>query len=167
HKAAPLSAQNPLIILNGPISGTKLPGCSRLEVWARSPLTGIWGEASMGGWISPQLKGTGYDGLVFTGASTMPVYLLLTEDGAWLRDASHLWGRDTFRTEDILRLESGDKRSRVMSIGPAGENLVKYASIASDRGSLAGRGGMGAVMGSKMLKAVVVRGGQEAPGSGR
>jgi aldehyde:ferredoxin oxidoreductase len=158
HKAEPLSPQNPLFFLNGPISGTTLPGSSRLEVCARSPLTCIWGEASMGGQVSPELKGAGYDGVVFTGASDKPVYLYLTEEGAELRDASHLWGKDTFDTEELLKEELEDKRVKVISIGPAGENLVKYASVVNDRGSLAGRGGMGAVMGSKKLKAVAVKG---------
>jgi len=158
HKAEPLSPRNPLFFLNGPISGTTLPGSSRLEVCARSPLTGIWGEASIGGHVSPDLKGTGYDGVVFTGASDKPVYLYLTEEGAELRDASHLWGKDTFEVEKLLKEELEDKRVKVISIGPAGENLVKYASVVNDQGSLAGRGGMGAVMGSKKLKAVVVRG---------
>lgn len=157
-EADPLSPDNPLFIMNGPLSGTSLPGCSRLDVCARSPLTGIWGESSMGGHASPALKGTGYDGIVFVGASARPVYLVLTEGGAELRDASHLWGMDTFETEDALRKELGDKRVQVMSIGPAGENLVKYAAVVNERGSLAARGGMGAVMGAKNLKAVVLRG---------
>ena len=158
HKAEPLSPQNPLFFLGGPISGTTFPGGSRLEVCARSPLTGIWGEASIGGHASPDLKGTGYDGIVFTGASEKPVYLYLTEEGAELRDASHLWGKDTFDTEKLLKKELEDKKVKVISIGPAGENLVKYASVVNDQGSLAARGGMGAVMGSKKLKAVAVKG---------
>ncbi|MBN2025208.1 MAG: aldehyde ferredoxin oxidoreductase family protein [Actinobacteria bacterium] len=158
YRADPLSPDNPLFIVNGPLSGTSLPGCSRLEICARSPLTGIWGESSMGGHASPALKGTGYDGVVFTGTSAQPVYLYLSEGGAELRDASHLWGMDTFETEDALREELGDRRVQVMSIGPAGENLVRYAGVVNDRGSLAARSGMGAVMGSKKLKAVAVRG---------
>ena len=158
YEAEPLSPANPLFVLNGPLSGTGLPGSSRLEVCARSPLTGIWGEASMGGQASPDLKGAGYDGIVFGGASRSPVYLWLGEGGAELRDASRLWGRDTFETEEAVRRELGDDRVRVMCIGPAGENLVKFASVVNDRGSLAGRCGMGAVMGSKKLKAIAVRG---------
>ncbi len=158
YEEEPLSPRNPLFIINGPISGTSLPGSSRLEVCARSPLTGIWGEASMGGQVSPELKGTGYDGVVITGAAERPVYLYLTEGGAELRDASLLWGKDTFETEELIRRETGEGRVRVMSIGPAGENLVKYAGVVHDRGSLAARSGMGAVMGSKKLKAVAFRG---------
>ena len=156
--ADPLGPENPLMIMHGPLSGTTMPGCSRLEVCARSPLTGIWGESSMGGHVSPQFRGTGYDGVIITGASDRPVYLWMTDKVVEIRDASHLWGKDTFETEDALREELDDKRVKVMSIGPAGENLVKYAAIVNDKGSLAGRTGMGAVMGSKKLKAVAFRG---------
>ncbi len=144
--------------MGGPLSGTSLPGCSRLDICARSPLTGIWGESSIGGQVAPQLKATGYDGIVFLGSSPGPVYLFLTDEGAELRDASHLWGMDTFETEAALKEETGDKRSQVLCIGQAGENLVKYAGVVNEQGSLAARCGMGAVMGSKNLKAVVLRG---------
>lgn len=157
-KADPLSPENPLMIMLGPISGLNLPGVSRLEICARSPLTGIWGEACMGGHFAPQLKRTGYDGIILTGASEKPVYLFMTEKGFELRDAAHLWGKDTYETEEMLKDEVGDKRAQVISIGPAGENLVKFACVMNDRGSTAGRCGMGAVMGSKKLKAVVARG---------
>src|SRR4030042_6718505 len=134
-KAEPLSPQNPLMIMNGPISGTNLPGVSRLEICARSPLTGIWGEASMGGHFSPQLKRTGYDGIIVTGASKKPVSLYMTDEKVEIRDASKLWGKDTYDTEELLKEEVGDKRAQVISIGPAGENLVKYACVMNDRGS--------------------------------
>ncbi|NPV60582.1 MAG: aldehyde ferredoxin oxidoreductase family protein [Actinobacteria bacterium] len=162
-KADPLSPENPLMIMNGPLSGTSLPGVSRLEICARSPLTGIWGEASMGGHFSPQLKRTGYDGIIVTGASDKPVYLYVTDEKAEIRDASHLWGKDNYETEELLKEEAGDKRAQVISIGPAGENLVKFACVMNDRGSTAGRCGMGAVMGSKKLKAVVARGNKKFP----
>jgi aldehyde:ferredoxin oxidoreductase len=158
YTAEPFSPDNPLLFLNGPISGTTFPGTSRIAICARSPLTRIWGEASMGGHVSPDLKRTGYDGIVFTGISKKPVYLFLTENHAELRDASHLWGKNTFETESCLKQETGDKAAKVISIGPAGENLIKFASIVNDKGSLAGRSGLGAVMGSKKLKAVVIRG---------
>ncbi len=159
----PLAAGSPLIIMNGPLSGTPYPGASRLEICGRSPLTGIWGESSMGGHFAPQLKKTGYDGIIVVGASKEPVYLHVTDEKAEIRDASHLWGKDTFETELLLKEESGDKRSQVMTIGPAGENLVKFAAIIHNRGSAAGRCGMGAVMGSKKLKGVVVKGRKKAP----
>ncbi len=158
YEADPLSPANPLLFLNGPLSGTNLPGCSRLAVCARSPLTGIWGESSMGGSLARQLRGSGYEGIFFTGASKRPVYLLLTERGGELRDASRLWGMGTFQAEEAVKAEVGDRRTAVACIGPAGEHLVKYASVVSNRGNLAARCGMGAVMGSKMLKAVAVRG---------
>ena len=154
----PLGPENPLMVMQGPLSGTTLPGCSRLEVCARSPLTGIWGESSMGGHVSPQMRASGYDGIIVTGASEKPVYLWVSDKGVEIRDASDIWGRDTFETEDLIREKTGDKRVRVMSIGQAGENLVKYAAIVNDCGSLAGRTGMGAVMGSKKLKAIAFRG---------
>jgi aldehyde:ferredoxin oxidoreductase len=162
-KVEPLSPENPLMIMNGPLSGTSLPGVSRLEICARSPLTGIWGEASMGGHFAPQLKRTGYDGIIVVGASEKPVYLYVTDEKVEIKDASHLWGKDTYDTEDLLVEEAGDKRAQVISIGPAGENLVKYACVMNDRGSTAGRCGMGAVMGSKKLKAVVARGNKKVP----
>jgi len=162
-EADPLSPENPLMIVMGPLSGTNMPGCSRLEFCARSPLTGIWGEASMGGHFAPQLKRTGYDGIIFVGASEKPVYLYITDEGAELRDASHLWGKDTYETEDMLKEEVGEKRAQVVCIGPAGENLVKFACVMNDRGSTAGRCGMGAVMGSKKLKAVVAQGSKKHP----
>lgn len=159
-KVEPFSPGNPLMIMLGPLSGLNLAGASRLSVCARSPLTGIWGEACMGGHFAPQLKGTGYDGIVIIGASDKPVYLYVSEEGAEIRDASHLWGKDTYETERLLKEEVG-KRAQVMSIGPAGENLVRYACVINDRGSTAGRCGMGAVMGSKKLKAVVALGGRK------
>ena len=162
-KAEPLSPENPLMIMNGPLSGTTLPGVSRLEICARSPLTGIWGEASMGGHFSPQLKRTGYDGIIVTGASDEPVYLYVSDDKVEIRKASHLWGKDNYETEELLKEEVGDKRAQVISIGPAGENMVKFACVMNDRGSTAGRCGMGAVMGSKKLKAVVARGKAKVP----
>jgi len=161
-KEDPLGPGNPLFIMHGPLSGTTLPGCSRLEVCALSPLTGIWGESSMGGQVSPQLRGAGYDGIIITGISKKPVYLWVSDKEVEIRDASHLWGKDTFETEELIREEVGDKRVKVMSIGQAGENLVKYAAIVNDKGSLAGRTGMGAVMGSKKLKALAFRGNAKA-----
>jgi aldehyde:ferredoxin oxidoreductase len=162
-KVEPLSPENPLMIMNGPLSGTTLPGVSRIEICARSPLTGIWGEASMGGHFAPQLKKTGYDGIIVTGASEKPVYLYVTDEKVEVRDASGLWGKDNYETEELLKGEVGDKRAQVISIGPAGENLVKFACVMNDRGSTAGRCGMGTVMGSKKLKAVVVRGNKKVP----
>jgi len=162
-KADPLSPDNPLMIMLGPLSGLNLPGASRLEICARSPLTGIWGESCMGGHFAPQLKGTGYDGIIITGAAQKPVYLYITDKEIEIREASHLWGKDTYDTEEALKEEVEDKRAQVICIGPAGENVVKYANVMNDRGSTAGRCGMGAVMGAKKLKAVVARGRKKPP----
>ncbi len=159
----PLSPDNQLMIMLGPISGTNLPGTSRLEICARSPLTGIWGESCMGGHFAPQLKRTGYDGIIVKGASEKPVYLYVSDEKVEIRDASNLWGVDTYETEEKLKAEVDDKRAQVMCIGLAGENLVKYANVINDRGSTAGRCGMGTVMGSKKLKAVVARGSKKLP----
>lgn len=157
-KADPLGPDNPFIVMLGPASGSGFLGTSRLEICARSPLTGIWGEACMGGHFAPQLRAAGYDGIIVTGASEKPVYLYVTDKVVEIRDASGYWGSDTYVTEDTLKEDVGEKRAQVICIGPAGENLVKYANVMTNRGSTAGRCGMGAVMGSKMLKAIVCRG---------
>ncbi|MBN2169275.1 MAG: aldehyde ferredoxin oxidoreductase family protein [Actinobacteria bacterium] len=153
----PLAPESPMLIMLGPLSGTTLPGTSRLEICGLSPLTGTWCESSIGGHFAPQLKGTGFDGIIIRGKAKEPVYMLVTEDGAALHDASDLWGKDTFRTEELIQEATGDK-VQVLSIGPGGENLVKFAAVMNEKGSAAGRGGMGAVMGSKNLKAIVARG---------
>jgi aldehyde:ferredoxin oxidoreductase len=154
--ADPLGPDNPLIVMTGPLAATGLPGASRLEVCGRSPLTGIWGEASMGGHFAPDLKRAGWDGIVVTGASAKPVFLWIHNEKAELREAGELWGLDSYETETRLPELLGEKRAKVMSIGPAGENRVRYAGIVNDRGSLAARCGLGAVMGSKQLKAIAV-----------
>ncbi len=155
----PLSPDNPLMIMMGPLSGLALPGASRLEFCARSPLTGIWGEASMGGHFAPRLKATGYDGIIVTGASDKPVYLYVTDSKVEIRDASHLWGKDSLRDRGTAQeKELGDKRAQVVSIGQGGESLVTVRRDNERQGSTAGRTGMGAVMGSKKLKAVVASG---------
>jgi aldehyde:ferredoxin oxidoreductase len=155
----PLSPQNPLIIMNGPVVGTQFPGTSRFAVCGKSPLTGIWGEGTCGGNFGPELKFAGIDGIVFKGASPTPIYLSIEDDRVELRDASDLWGMDNYSVTDFLKERHGkEKRPKVLSIGLAGENLVKFAAICNDKGDFIGRVGMGAVMGSKKLKAVVVKG---------
>jgi aldehyde:ferredoxin oxidoreductase len=155
--AGPLDASAPLIVMTGPMAGHPLPGSSRFVLCARSPQTGFWGEDSCGGFFAPALKAAGYDGLIITGAATAPVYLLVEAGGTELRDASGLWGGDTYATDDALKALHG-ATARTLSIGPAGENLVRYAAVIHDKGHAAGRTGMGAVMGSKRLKAVVATG---------
>jgi aldehyde:ferredoxin oxidoreductase len=155
----PLSEDNVLFILTGPLAGTNIPGTARFAVCAKSPLTNIWGESNCGGSFSPELKFAGYDGIAIDGVSDKPVYLLIDDDQTELRNASELWGKDIYETTDLLKEWIGGRRKvRVLAIGPAGENLVKYACIISDKHDIAGRCGLGAVMGAKKLKAIVVRG---------
>ncbi len=157
--ADPLSPDNPLIVMNGPLTGTTLPGTSRFAVCGKSPLTGIWGEGTCGGNFGPELKFAGMDGIIFKGVSPTPVYLSIEDDEIELRDAGELWGMDNYTLTDFLKQRHGkDKSPKILSIGQAGENLVKFAAICNDKGDFIGRTGMGAVMGSKRLKAVVVKG---------
>jgi aldehyde:ferredoxin oxidoreductase len=158
--ADPLGPDNVLGLVTGPITGTPIPTGARYVAVAKSPLTGGWGDANSGGFFGPYLKFAGYDAVFFVGISAKPVYLLIDEGKAELKDASHLWGKDAYETEETLMVEYG-KNSRVACIGPAGEKLSLIAAIMTDKGSAAGRSGLGAVMGSKKLKAVVARGTQE------
>jgi aldehyde:ferredoxin oxidoreductase len=160
----PLGPENTLMFMTGPLVGTKAPSCGRHEVCALSPLTGIWGESNSGGFWGAELKFSGYDGIIIRGRSERPVWLSIVEGQApRLNDASHIWGQDTYQTQQSLREELDDQRARVASIGPAGENQVLYAAIMNDHGRAAGRTGMGAVMGSKNLKAIAVRGSSKVP----
>jgi len=160
----PLDSDNPLIMMTGPLTGTRTPSASRHAFVARSPLTGILGEANVGGFTGHELRRAGYDGVVIIGQSPTPVYLKLKEGVApELRDASHLWGLDTYTTQARIAEELDEPRARVACIGPAGENLVRYAAILTGDARAAGRTGMGAVMGSKRLKAIAVRGKAPVP----
>ncbi|HPR04383.1 MAG TPA: aldehyde ferredoxin oxidoreductase family protein [Deltaproteobacteria bacterium] len=154
--ADPLSGQNPLMIMTGPMVGSGFPGTSRFSICAKAPQTGIWGESACGGTFGPELKRAGYDGLVVEGISSAPVTLRIVDGKVELQDASSLWGKDVYETTDALKEK--DARFKVLTIGAAGENLVKIASIGNDKGHFSGRTGLGAVMGSKKLKAIVVRG---------
>jgi aldehyde:ferredoxin oxidoreductase len=160
----PLGPENTLMFMTGPLVGTRAPSCGRHAVCALSPLTGIWGESNSGGFWGAELRFAGYDGLVVRGRSEKPVWLSIVEgQQPALHGASELWGLDTYETQQRLRDEMGDQKVRVTSIGPAGENLVLYAAVMNDHGRAAGRTGMGAVMGSKNLKAIAVRGTQRVP----
>ena len=155
----PLDAQSPLVWMTGPLTGSGGPATGRFSICGRSPQTRIWGESNIGGFVGPELRYAGYDGLWITGRAAKPVYLWIHDGQAELREASHLWGKaDTYETQRLICQETGEARARVASIGMAGENGVCYASICSDHGRAAGRTGMGALMGSKNLKAVAVRG---------
>lgn len=155
----PLSPENKLIFLTGPLTGTFAPSAGRYEVVAKAPLTGTIGAANSGGYFGPELKFTGYDGIIFEGKAEKPVYLWINEGQAKLKSAEHLWGKDVPTTTDEL-LKETDIDAKVACIGPAGENLVLFAAVMNDKNRAAGRSGLGAVMGSKNLKAVVVKGSQ-------
>jgi len=157
--ADPFSPENPLMFLAGPLNGTNLPGSGRFTVCARSPLTGIWGFGNCGGRFGPELKWTGLDGIIIEGQASQPVYLYVDQDQIRIEDARELWGRTTWETEARLQEKyRAGRKVQVCSIGPAGENRVRFAAIAHDRGDFIGRCGLGAVTGSKNLKAVAVRG---------
>lgn len=160
----PLGPDNPLLFLTGPLTGTRALTSGRYAVVTRSPLTGIWAEADAGGRFGPQLKRAGYDGIIVRGCADKPVYLYVDDGRVELRAADDLWGKDTYETEEIIRERTAPDVS-VACIGPAGENLVLIASIMNEgsHGRAAGRAGVGAVMGSKNLKAIAVRGSHTVP----
>ncbi len=154
----PLAPENILTIFTGVPTGLAISGQSRVTVNARSPLTGAIGDSQAGGFFPAALKYAGFDGIVIRGKAVKPVYLLLNDGEAELKDASNLWGKCTLESEQLLKTEFEDPKLEVMQIGPAGENLVRFAAIMNMRNRANGRTGMGAVMGSKLLKAIVVRG---------
>jgi aldehyde:ferredoxin oxidoreductase len=159
----PLGPANPLVFMTGPLVGTRAPSCGRYVICARSPQTGLWGESNVGGFVGPHLRFAGYDGIIVEGQAAEPVYLLIRDGHPELRDASHLWGLGTYETQERIKGENGDRALRVACIGPAGEHVVKYANVIADEGRAAGRSGMGAVMGSKKLKAVACHGTGSVP----
>ncbi len=162
-KVDPLSPENMLIITPGPLSGTSAPTGGRYNVVTKSPQTGFITMANSGGYFGAELKFAGWDGIIVEGKADSPVYIYIKDDNVEIRDASHLWGKVVSETEKTLREEVGSKKVRILSIGPAGENLVKFAAIMNDGHRAAGRGGVGAVMGSKNLKAIVVEGSKRVP----
>ena len=154
----PLGPRNKLIFAPGVITGLPISGASRNAIGARSPLTGALGAAEVGAFWGAELKRAGYDALIIEGAAEQPVTLWINDGEVEIRDAAHLWGRSTKETLTSLRHELGDERVRCAMIGPGGENLVRFACIMNGLHDAAGRTGLGAVMGSKKLKAVAVRG---------
>jgi len=158
----PLGPDNILAFMTGPLTGTSALIGSRFQVMSKSPLTEVWGDANCGGQFGPHMKFAGIDGAFFIGASAEPVYLLVDEGMAELRDARHLWGKDCYETEDTIREELGSD-VEVACIGPAGEQRSLIAAIITDKGRAAGRSGLGAVMGSKKLKAIAVKGNMNVP----
>lgn len=153
----PLSPENPLIFVTSPLVGSRLTTSSKFAVVTKSPLTGFIGDSLSSSFLATELKKTGFDAIVVTGRSPSPTMLAITDDSVEFLDASHLLGMSTSKTEEAVKAQLGGMY-RVASIGPAGENLVRFASIANDGGRQAGRTGPGAVMGSKNLKAIAVRG---------
>ncbi len=159
----PLDAQNRLIFSVGPLQGHPVPGSAKFCITAKSPLTNTYGDSAAGASWGVLLKKAGYDALVVQGKAENPVYICVNNDEVQIRDARNLWGMDAYQTVDRVREEMKDPRTGVATIGPAGEKLVKIACVVVDKHSFAGRCGLGAVMGSKNLKAVAVKGSKEVP----
>src|SRR5436190_522984 len=156
--ADPLGPDNVLVLMTSVINGLSLSGTNRYTAAAKSPLTGGYGESEAGGWWGPELRAAGWDGVVVHGASTTPVYVWIKDDAVEFRDAAPYWGKLAGDVQDGLEAELGDKRVRTLQCGVAGEKLVRYAAIVNQLKHFHGRGGLGAVMGAKKLKAIVVRG---------
>lgn len=158
-KVGPMDSENPLIFMTGPLTGTKVFSSDRFEVITKSPLTGIYTESDCGGRWGEALKKCGFDGIVIIGKAKEPVYIIIKDEEIRIKKAFHLWGKDTFETDKLIK-EEIDPRTRVLTIGVAGEKLVKFACIINEgwHGRAAGRAGVGAVMGSKNLKAIGVLG---------
>ncbi len=154
----PLGPDNRLIFACGPVTGAPVSGSGRNSVGAKSPLTGTYGEAEAGGYWGAELKRAGFDAIIIEGKASEPVYLWIQDEKAEVRDAHNLWGLEIKKSQETIRSDLGDSRVKVAQIGPGGEKLVRYASVVNDLNHVAGRCGMGAVMGSKNLKAVAVKG---------
>lgn len=154
----PLHPDNPIVISTGPLTGTPAPGASRFSIGIRNIITGGISYSSAGGMFGPELKSAGIDNLVIIGSSKKPVYLLIKDGLIEIKDASVIWGKTTWETEEIIRKVEKDPQIRVLSIGPAGENLVTFSCLITERSHAAGWGGSGALMGSKNLKAIAARG---------
>ena len=148
---------NPLIFSMGPLTGTALSGSGRVDVTALSPMSQLRAKSNFGAYWGPEVKFAGYDHIVIQGRAEMPCYLWINDGRVEIRDAAHLWGQDTFETQKLIQQELADPEIKVVCIGPAGERLVRFACIITETGDAAGRTGMGAVMGSKNLKAIAVR----------
>jgi len=157
----PLSPQNVIVFATGPATGTKMPLSSRYGVYTKSPLTKFFTDSYSGGHIAPKMKGSGYDAAVIHGASPSPIFLEISPDRVKFWNASELWGKDTYQTEEQCLKKVNVPRAQALAIGPAGENLVRFACIVNNKWRSAGRTGIGAVMGSKNLKAIVCHGDKE------
>ena len=159
----PFSPESPLLILNGPLSGTAGPTVGRFVVCGKSPATGLWAESNCGGFFGPELRMAGWDGIWLTGRAQKPVYLLIRDSQVEIRPADSLWGLDTYETQEVIKQENQITGLRTLGIGIAGETQIPYALLLCDHGRVAGRTGLGAVMGSKNLKAISVKGTGKVP----
>ena len=163
HELDPLSPEAPLLFMAGPMTGTSGPTTGRFVVCGKGPATGLWAESNVGGFWGPELRAAGYDGLWVTGKAEKPIYLWLDGSKLQIQNAAHLWGQNTYTTQEKIKEEIGEKSAHVCVIGPAGEKQVLFASILCDHGRMSGRTGLGAVMGAKNLKAIAVHGTNPIP----
>ncbi len=159
----PFSPEAPLLFLNGPLSGTSGPTVGRFVVCGKGPATGLWAESNCGGFWGPELRTCGYDGLWITGKSAEPVYLWLKGSDLEIRPAAHVWGKDTYESQELIKQETERAGTHVAVVGLAAENRVLFAGIYCDHGRTAGRTGLGAVMASKNLKGIAVHGNAAIP----
>ena len=157
-KIDPLSSENKIIIAPGPIQGTKIPISGRYAIGSKSPLTGLYLDCNAGGFLGPEIRFAGYDLIIIEGKSNTPVYISIKDDIVKIQDATDFWGKYVTDAEKLIREKEKEPKMRVIIVGPAGENLVKFACTTSDGFRNAGRGGLGAVFGSKNLKAVAIKG---------
>ena len=162
-KIDPLGPKNKLVFACGPVTGAPVSGSGRNSVGAKSPLTGAYGEAEAGGFWGAELKQAGFDAIIVEGKASSPVYLWIDDQKVELRDASRLWGLEIRKSQERIQTELDNKKVKLAQIGPGGERLVRYACVINDMNHAAGRCGMGAVMGSKNLKAVAVKGSTKVP----
>lgn len=159
----PLSSDAPLLFMTGPLTGTYGPAVGRFVVCAKSPATHLWGESNCGGFWGPELRKAGYDGLWITGKAENPCILIITDNNVEIKSAEKIWGMDTYASQLAVKAETNENNPKIAVIGPAGEAMIPFAVIMTDHGRMAGRTGMGAVMGSKNLKAISVKGHGKAP----
>jgi aldehyde:ferredoxin oxidoreductase len=159
----PLAPEAPLLFMTGPLTGTSGPAVGRFVICGRSPATRLWGESNCGGFWGPELRKAGFDGLWLKGRANHPVYLWIHNQDIEIRDARHIWGQDTYTTQSEVKQEIGFNGIRVASIGPGGEAQLPFALILCDHGRVAGRTGMGAIMGTKNVKAIAVKGNNTIP----
>ncbi|MCK5551815.1 MAG: aldehyde ferredoxin oxidoreductase, partial [Deltaproteobacteria bacterium] len=151
----PLSGENKIIFSTGPLTGLPLPSSGKMVIASKSPLTGGYGDGNIGSMAAVHLRRAGYDVLVVEGRSETPCYIAIQDEEVRILDARDIWGRTTFESQDTLEAKHG-RNIGVLTIGPAGESMVRFANVISQRGRAGGRPGMGAVMGSKNLKAIAV-----------